>query len=207
MARVKLELRGLTVPEKIQKLRQIAQALSGNPRFAKPDPTPDALNAAATALEAAYNAAQAARDTAQTRTRAQETAEAAADKIVSQAGNYVENASGGDPAAIQSAGLDVRAEAAAPVGELPAPEHVSATMGDEPGEMDFACDRVRGARTYLAERCDDLQKADWTHAGAATQSKMSVRGLTSGQRYFFRMSAVGAAGQGPWSEAVSKMAP
>ena len=44
-------------------------------------------------------------------------------------------------------------------------------------------------------------------AGAATQSKMSVRGLTSGQRYFFRMSAVGAAGQGPWSEAVSKMAP
>ena len=45
-----------------------------------------------------------------------------------------------------------------------------------------------------------------TPAGVTTKSKGPVTGLTSGTKYWFRVAAVGAAGQGAWSNPASRTA-
>jgi hypothetical protein len=47
----------------------------------------------------------------------------------------------------------------------------------------------------------------WRHAFVVTKSSASVPGLVSGKRHWFRVAALGAAGQGPWSDPATKTAP
>ena len=47
----------------------------------------------------------------------------------------------------------------------------------------------------------------WQHIGTPTKSSMTATGLTSGKRYWFRVSANGTAGPGPASEVATKVAP
>ena len=47
----------------------------------------------------------------------------------------------------------------------------------------------------------------WTHAKTVVKSSATVDNLTSGQRVWFRVAAVGAAGQGPWSDLATKIVP
>ena len=46
----------------------------------------------------------------------------------------------------------------------------------------------------------------WTNAPPSTKSKCTIANLVAGTRYWFRVAAVGAAGQGPWSDPATKMA-
>jgi hypothetical protein len=47
---------------------------------------------------------------------------------------------------------------------------------------------------------------DCTPPATATKSKATVTGLTSGTRYWFRVAAIGSAGQGPWSDPATAIA-
>lgn len=93
------------------------------------------------------------------------------------------------------------------MGDLPAPDDLRAAMGDVDGEIDLVWDRVRGASAYVVQMCPDPTRGDWTQAALSTSSKATVPGLTSGQTTYFRVAALGAAGQGAWSDVASKMAP
>ncbi len=67
---------------------------------------------------------------------------------------------------------------------------------------------MRGAKTHVVEVCPDpLSEANWKRIGLPTKSSFTASGLTSGNKYWFRVAAVGAAGQGPWSDQAMKMAP
>lgn len=46
----------------------------------------------------------------------------------------------------------------------------------------------------------------WTTCPPHTKSKCTVPGLTAGTKYWFRVAAVGVAGQGPWSDPALRMA-
>ena len=61
MAKVKLALQQLTVPQKVQFLRQVVTAMTGNANFATPSPTLVTITAKADDLETTFNDAQAAR--------------------------------------------------------------------------------------------------------------------------------------------------
>lgn len=207
MAQVKLNLQALTIPEKVQKMRQIVTAMTGNANFPTPDPTLVALGDAADALEAAYNAAQAARETAKQKTDLQDAANAAANTLLTAEGNYVQSKSGGDLVKIQSAGMDVRAEAA-PIGDLPAPGNVSASEGDHDGEIDIHWNRVRGAKSYVVQyTTTPTTAASWVNGPIATKTKATVTGLNSATKYYLRVAAIGAAGQGAYSELAAQVAP
>jgi chitodextrinase len=71
--------------------------------------------------------------------------------------------------------------------------------------MDWA--PVRGAYTYIVEKAPDAPVLTWQPALTTTKSKVAVNTMTSGSKYWFRVAAVGTAGQGPWSDAISKYAP
>lgn len=208
MPKIKLNFRTLSIPEKVARAQQVVAALTNNSDFPAPHPTLAEVTAAADALEAAANDAYAARLEAKRRTAAQGEKEDALTQLMTQLAAHVESVAGDDEARIRSAGLETRA-AGAPDGSAPAaPEALTATTGNEEGEVELSWDAVRGARSYVVERTKDPQAASaWTQAGVSPRSSLVLEGLDSGTRYYFRVAAVTLNGQSPWSNQAVKVAP
>lgn len=200
MAKVKLALGDKTVLEKVQFGDTVHAAMTDNPNFTTPLPP---LTTVLTATEDLRDAAEAVRLTKLAYAAAvnvQEQKEIVFDTVLTQEGSYVENASAGDPAKIQSAGMQVQA-APAPPAVLPKVEDVSATGGDLDQECDIHWNPVKKKNTYIIEVSPDpVTPTSWIQAGLPTKSKFTVSGLTSGAKYWFRVAASGSLGAGPWSD-------
>jgi hypothetical protein len=207
MAQIKLNFSRLSIPEKIARARQIVTAMTGNPHFTTPQPNLVTISDAADLLEQAASAVQAARQDAKTKTTLQNTREDALDKLIAQAAGYVTAVSAGAEAIIQSAGMDVRATPGAST--MPAqPQALGATAGDHDGTMDLSWDPVVDAASYVIETSPDPPTGtSWKHLGVSTKSSFTVTDRVSGSRVWFRVAAVNAAGQSPWSDPATKIAP
>ena len=89
-----------------------------------------------------------------------------------------------------------------------APTALSVTEGDHAAELDLSYDRVSGAKSYVIEQSPDPPTAtSWVHATVSTKSSVTISGLVSGTRYWFRVAAVTSAGQTGWSDPATKIAP
>jgi len=129
----------------------------------------------------------------------------ALNKLVTRVGLYVENTSEGDEAKIESAGMDVKA-AGGSSGPPDVPHALSAIAGDMEGEIDLQWEPVTKAKSYIIQQSND-PPGTWSQAGVITKSKYSVLNLTSGDKYWFRVAAVGTAGQSGWSDPATRIAP
>ena len=119
----------------------------------------------------------------------------------------MENASGGDADIIKTAGFSVKAPGT-PIGQLPAPTGLFALPSEHQGSADLGWDPMRGARSFIIERAaDSAEPLVWTQAGVSTRAKATVNTMTPGNKYWFRVSAVGAAGASAWSDPVPLIAP
>ena len=207
MARIKLNFRRLPIPEKIAKAQQIVTALTGNSGFPTPNPALASVTSAINKLDTSYAEAQAARQEAKAKTSQQNKDEDELEQIISRLAAYVESVGGDDETLIQSAGMDTKSSPA-PSAIPGLPPALSATAGDHDGEIDLAWDTVEQAKSYVIEQSADPPTAtSWAHAGVATKSSTTISGLTSGTRYWFRVAAVGTAGQSGWSDPTMKIAP
>ena len=66
----------------------------------------------------------------------------------------------------------------------------------------------RGLQNTLVELTDDpTGQTGWRFALNSRKSTATIKGLTSGKRYWFRVTAEGAAGPGPASDPATKVAP
>lgn len=206
-AKAKLELQKKTIPEKIQFAGEIVTNMKDNANF--PDPTPDIqhISKVSDELKIANSEALAARQIAESKTQIQLQKEEAFDSALTKLAHYVEDTSDGDAAKIKSAGMEAYIPGgAAPVGELPAPENFSASAGDKAGEIDLSWDYVKGAKSYIMQKqLDPHDDTQWEHAAIATKSKAIIENLERGKQYWFRVAAVGTAGQGPWSDPATKI--
>lgn len=206
MNQIKLGLHTLPIPDKIQLGRRIAMAMADNPAFPAPNPPLDDVSASADALQTAYNDAQAARQTAKMKTAVQEGCAADLDRLLTQLASYVETAGNGDRATIESAGFTVR-NRPTPVGPLPAPDGLEVLPSDHAGTADVSWQPVPGAKAYLVERAPDAPELDWAIIGSSTKKAVSMNSMESGKKYWFRVSALGTAGQSPGSNPVAIYAP
>lgn len=121
---------------------------------------------------------------------------------------YVQTVTNGDPAQIPISGFAVAGSPGTPIGPLPRPEKVKAKMGDFPGVIKVSCGAIKGAQLYVYEcRLHDEPNQVWQQAKLRTKSREEIAGLVSGKMYAFRMAAIGAAGQSPWSDETVCMAP
>lgn len=207
MAKIKLGLNRLSIPEKIGLADTVITAMTGNANFPNANPSMADLQTKRNASDNKskdYDSKKQALDLLLTeRNNAVAELETA---LTSEAG-YVESTSGGDDAKIQSAGMDIRAQAA-PVGPPAQPQNLSATAGDNDGEVDMQWDSARGAKTYEIQTSPDpITATSWQHRSTVTKSSATIGGLPSGTRCWFRVRAVGSAGSGPWSDPATKIVP
>jgi hypothetical protein len=208
MAKIKLNLSTLSIPQKLAKAQQIIAALTGNASFATPSPGLINITMATNGPSTAYADAQAARQAAKEKTSAQNQKEAALDQLLTQLAAYVESVAGNNEQLILSAGLDMRA-AAKPTTDPPSqPQALTPTAGDRDGEIDLSWDTVTGAKSYVIDKSGDpVTSSSWTHGGVSTKSNFTARVLLSGTRYWFRVAAVNSNGQSGWSDPATKIAP
>ena len=206
MAKVNLNLRSFSVPDKVQYAGKIVTAITGNAAFPTPDPTLAAVQAAIADLQAVYSDANNLRQKAFSRTAEQNQKEKDLDLLLTGLGSYVENTSKGDESLIKSAGMDTRAKSA-PVGIPSLPQNLNATEGAKNGEIKLKWKSVKGAKSYIVRRSTNVvEEAQWIQEQVVTKAAAMSTGLKSGTQYWYQVAAVGAAGQGAWSDPATMVA-
>ena len=208
MEKIVLKLTKTPVIQKIDLANNVVTLMTGNPDFLTPDPTLAELTTAADETDTANQEALAARAISKQKTAILREKEAALNDVLRKMANYVENKSDGNVAKINGAGFSVVSDTG-PVGELPPPEDFSVTYGDEVGELDTHWDGVDGATGYIVQinTTDPVTESAWSDAGNPTKTKFTVEGLTSGDRCWLRVLAVGTAGRGAPSGVETKIVP
>ena len=207
MARIRLNLKNLSITDKIAKARQIVTAMSNNASFPNPSPPLSEITAIADEVTQAFSMVQAAKSEVTTRVVTQDNAVAKLDQALTKLAGYVESIAGKDDGLITSAGMETKASPSTP--SVPGvPQALSANAGEHEGEINLFWKAVPNARSYAVEASNDpAAPASWTHVGIATSASKLIANLTSGKRYWFRVAAVSAGGQSGWSEHATKVVP
>lgn len=196
MALVKLGFTTLSVPDKILKTRSIVTLMTGNASFTTPNPALAAVTTAANALETAFNDAA---DGGKTKTAIMHSKETKLNGLMSQLAAYVQEASGGVELVILSSGMEVRSPKTPPQ-ELSAPLNLEALTGEFEGEITLRWKRVAKAKAYLIQKSAD-GATGWENLNiTSTKAVAAINGLNSGSKLWFRVCAVGAKGNSPWSD-------
>lgn len=207
MAKIKLDLKSLTVADKIAQGHNIVTKLTGNANFPVTNPTLAAFTTTVTAFDAANAARIAAVTAADITLTNRNTNEAAYDAAINLLATDIQNKSGGDIAKIQSAGMDVGA-AAAPVGLPGQVMNLNVTCGDFDRQLDSQWDPTPGATFYERQKSvDPITLTSWEALDPVTKSKATTTDLTSGTKVWQRVRARNSAGAGPWSDPAVKTVP
>lgn len=208
MTKFKLELQKKTILQKLAMGANHIASMLGNLFYPQATrmPTDAQYQAAQDDLQAASDAVTLLEGqlTAAIATRNEK--EAVWDTLTNARAANCEAVTPNDPAKLATVGLPLRGEPT-PVGDMPAPTNVRATMGDNAGEIDLQWDAIYGAGSYIVECREYNPATGWSQIKLLKQSKFTVTGLVSGKTYAFRVRALGPKGEGPWSDEAVKMAP
>ena len=125
--------------------------------------------------------------------------------------SYAEACTECDGTKILSLGFDVvGAPSSTPVA-MTQVMNLAVTVGDNEGEIDASWDPVDSARVYEVQTAPSpTAPATWTVYGTPqTKSSITLSGLTSGQRTWVRVRAIGAgdSSPGPFSDPAFSMVP
>ena len=182
----------------------------GNSNYTTPVPSATEFDAALTAFSQKLDEISAAEVAVQTLRAERDALRTALEENLIARGSYVDTASGGDLAKILSAAFEVQADAT-PTTSMEKPYDISATMGDNPGEIDLSCHAVPKTKSYIIEmrqHSDTAAPGPWTQVKISGRSSATLTGLTSGTKYAFRIRALGPNDlESPWSDEVTCMAP
>jgi hypothetical protein len=109
----------------------------------------------------------------------------------------------GDPVALLAAGVGVK-KAKQPVGKPGAPTLLRIVSTESEGAVSLRWKRpVRRCIFLIQMTTAPAATRGWKQVAISIRQSCTVTGLKSGQKYWFRVSAANAHGQGPWSQPVS----
>ncbi len=184
----------------------VAKSMANNKYYPKPDPDLDVLKRGAKALRDQIVVAEQLRNDADAATRKVETLRKKLEGNIRDEAMYVE-CTNSDPGAIQTAGFKLCAKPGGKPHPVSIPDALKATSKFECA-IDLKWQPVRHAKSYAVEMATKLDNttADWSLCDIPTRSNFTLKDLKSGQRYWFRVAAVGAAGQSEWTGPVSRVA-
>lgn len=110
---------------------------------------------------------------------------------------------GGDATAMHEAGLEVVRDRRS-VGRPGAPSLFRSLPAEFEGSVKLRWKRpVRRCTFVVQASADAPPRTGWKHQLACVKQTCTVKDLKSGKQYSFRVAALNAHGQGPWSEVIS----
>jgi hypothetical protein len=190
-----LNWKNLSVAQEISKAGSIVVAMTGNTNFTTPNP---ALADVADAIGELQNAQQQvdANGGGKLFTSVRDTARKLLKTLMSQLVAYVNNIANGNAAIIMSAALELKKP---PVrrGRLGATDRIDAKgIADSTVKVNWGT--VEGAATYHVQMSNDVSPLVWQEfaGNLVTDTKTEVSDLPSGDKLWFRVMAVNAAGEG-----------
>jgi hypothetical protein len=206
MPKIKTDLSDMDEAEILAYSGNVVTQSTGNATFTSIATRITAIGTGRTAYQTAINAYEAAKQAAATLLTQRDNARAALENDMRTGASAAEGITPALSAAdFQGGGWQVRGTPT-PVGPMPKPANLAATLGDLDGEVDLSWNAIsRGVQTYLAEYAT-TPTGPWTQFYVGAASKCTATGLTSGTAYWFRVRAVGAAGPGPWSDPATERA-
>ncbi len=174
---------------------------ASNPNVPGNGPVLAELATAQTALEAALLACEEARTIAKQRTVECQVAMAAWMTALTNVAGFTQSATGGDAGKILSAGFEVcNPPTPLPVPELVAVTGVTVALNGQPGHSKVTWNPVAGADGYLVQGSPDpFTAASWLWPEIALKPPCECNGAAPGQKYWYRVAAFNAGGQGAWS--------
>lgn len=184
------------------KAQAIVSAMTNNPSFVTPNPTLDGISATITNYSMALSKAQ-TRDKAEIANK--NTRRALLEGMLTLLAGYVIHTAATNEAALVSSGFDLVKQPSnlPPIG---APENFSVINGVNEGEVVCSVDRVIGAKSYIHEYTVDpiTPTSEWAQQFTTTR-KRTIANLTPGQKYWFRVAAVGPRNQVTYTNAQLRM--
>ncbi|HXE41727.1 MAG TPA: fibronectin type III domain-containing protein [Candidatus Baltobacteraceae bacterium] len=202
MKRHKLNFGNRTILEQIAICRRVSDGIAKLPdedrkQLSKPDVArkTDEAAAACAEVESLKTQLRAALTRRNQKVRA-------AREAATNAAAGIRGLTGGDAAAMLAAGLGV-AKDRQPVGKPDAPGNVRVLPTDFDGAARLRWKRpVRRCSFAVQATTAPMAQRGWKHQLTCFKQSCLVTGLKSG-KYWFRVSASNAHGQGPWSQPVS----
>lgn len=208
MIAFKLELRRKSILQKLAMGAAHLRAMDGNPHYPEATrvPTDAQFLAAQQALQSAAEAARMAENAwrAALVTRAARMADW--ELMLMARAHHCEATTPNNLAALATTGLPLRSPRS-PVGPLPAPANLRATMSAMAGQIQLRWEVVRGASSYIVECREHDAPQPWQQVKILKQARFTSTDHTPGKTYAFRVRAVGPLGEGPWSDEAVKMSP
>ena len=202
---VKMKLSRRPSPELRSFVANHLVQMADNPNFPDQQPPPEVLQALFDTFSAdlanvslakiAYEAALTKCDSSRT----------ALEQGMQMRGAYVQAKSNGNVVLIMNSGLDVKKDPT-PVGQLPAPLHLSVELNGVTGLMKFRWPKVKNARGYLLEYSPDVTPRQFAPLANTTKTRFETL-LSTGENYVFRVAAFGGStGQSYYSAEVVRRA-
>lgn len=210
MKYVALKLGSKTLDQKLDFTTMLAANLTTFVAdYPSPPITPTQLNGKVTAINAKKNEVATAQTTLDTKLSELAALELDLDTALTTEGSFIQDKSGGVAAKITELGVEIQAAPNAPV-TPGAPQDFRVTAGDNAGEVKTACDADPHAKGFKYQTSTDPNNpALWVLKDSSSGCRHTLTGLTSGQKIYIRMCAVGKkkTGDGPWSDIASLTVP
>ena len=186
----------------VTKTNQILASMTGNTNYPTPTPTLPVVQAAATAFSSALTAAA---DGGRTKTAEKNAARTVLLGLLRNLALFVQQHCHEDLVLLLTSGFDAQKEPQ-PAGTLPPPQGATLTQSRLSRQLEFRAGSVANANAYEGQVTTDIGKDEWENVGTFTATRFSLDDLKPGTTYWARSRAVGSAGPGAWSDAVSAMA-
>jgi len=208
MAKVKLKLFGKSREKRVAQAATIKTALTGNATFPTPNPSLATYGSAITASQTKLATYKLLRTQMEAALADLDDQMAVLDGYTTQLGAYVESVSAGNKVKIESAGMDARADRA-PI-TLTRVLDLVLSEGDDDGSLDIFWKPMRGAGCYEIWLCASNPgvEANWLLKQTSSSSRARLTHLTSGQKVWARVRAIGGRNQrGAFSDPATKTVP
>ena len=193
---------GLTDSELTAKVRFILSEMTGNSNFPTPNP---AIAVVTTALEELDAAVVAAESGGTYEKAVRDDKREVLISLVHNLSSYVLYTAAGDRLVAQSSGYSI-AKLPTPQDPIVKAQSQVLTEGDEPGQLRYSFNRVKGARSYMYQFTQDplTENSVW-QSRVGTVRKTVLTGITSKEKYWVRVVAIGINGQQVPSDPISKV--
>jgi hypothetical protein len=184
------------------KAQSIVNQMTNNPNFTTPTPS---LEDVSTAITAYDNALADMPTGGKEKTALKNEKREALEEILADLAEYVEQNCQDNEAIALSSGFDL-AKKPAKIGKLPKPATIEVKDGDNQGEVDIKVSKVVGAKSYVfCYTPDPITDASVWQMMPSSNTKITIEGLESVKKYWFKAAAVGANKELNYTDEVSRV--